>query len=124
MISETCLFGVIENPIPARPLPTEAIPDSVSIGPEDIDLSWRGDGKYFASVSRAQTGRCEAELTCKARMRPLLSSCRNESSGTLPQASRHVVSPTPRKVVYHRMHPIAYFAPNCCRPAFAESHVS
>ncbi|KAK9915662.1 hypothetical protein WJX75_002381 [Coccomyxa subellipsoidea] len=56
VISETWLFGVVENPIPARPLSSEAIPNSVSIGPEDINLSWRGDGKYFASVSRAQKG--------------------------------------------------------------------
>lgn len=79
VISETWLFGVVENPIPARPLSTEAIPNSVSIGPEDINLSWRGDGKYFASVSRAQTGTCKAESMSIACIRPLVASCRNKN---------------------------------------------
>ncbi|EIE25950.1 IKI3-domain-containing protein [Coccomyxa subellipsoidea C-169] len=55
-IAETWLFGSIENPIPARPLAAEAIPDSVWLGSDDVSLHWRGDGKFFATASRAQTG--------------------------------------------------------------------
>ncbi|BDA44195.1 Elongator complex protein 1 [Coccomyxa sp. Obi] len=56
VIWEAWLFSSIENPTPARPLPVEDIPDIVCLDPQDIDLTWRGDGKYFATASRAQTG--------------------------------------------------------------------
>lgn len=61
-IAETWLFGSIENPIPARPLAAEAIPDSVWLGSHDVSLHWRGDGKFFATASRAQSGTCHGLL--------------------------------------------------------------
>ncbi len=56
VIWETWLFSSIENPIPARRLPVEDIPDIVCLDSQDIDLTWRGDGKYLATASCAQTG--------------------------------------------------------------------
>lgn len=68
VISETWLFGVIENPILPRQLPTEIVPDEVSLGSQDVDISWRGDGKYFASISRADPGRRSTQFCAFARL--------------------------------------------------------
>lgn len=71
VIWETWLFSSIENPIPARSLPVEDIPDIVCLDPQDIDLTWRGDGKYFATASRAQTGKMMPNLLFGILVKPI-----------------------------------------------------
>ena len=56
VVEETWLFESIEQPVPARPMPTESIPEDVLISANDLHISWRGDSKFFATSSRAAAG--------------------------------------------------------------------
>ena len=53
VVEETWLFEGIEQPIPARQLPPESLPEDVHLEAEDVHISWRGDSKFFATSSRA-----------------------------------------------------------------------
>lgn len=57
MIAETWLFATVDNPVPARPLTDESVPAEVCLTPADVRITWRGDGRFFATCSRASTGK-------------------------------------------------------------------
>ena len=56
VIAETWLFATDEHPVPSRPLTAESLPEEVSLGPADVRITWRGDGKFFATCSRPSAG--------------------------------------------------------------------
>ncbi len=56
VVEETWLFEGVEQPIPARQMPIENLPEEVHLTAEDLHISWRGDSKYFATSSRAAAG--------------------------------------------------------------------
>lgn len=56
VIEETWLFESIEQPVPARQMPAETLPEDVALTPDDLHISWRGDSKFFATCSRAVAG--------------------------------------------------------------------
>lgn len=55
-MEETWLFESIEQPVPARQMPTESVPENVLLTADDLHISWQGDGKFLASSSRAAAG--------------------------------------------------------------------
>ena len=56
VMEETWLFESIEQPVPARQMPAETIPEDVALASDDLHISWRGDSKFFATCSRAVAG--------------------------------------------------------------------
>ena len=56
VVEETWLFENIEQPVPARQMPPESLPEEVLLTAEDLHISWRGDSKVFATSSYAAAG--------------------------------------------------------------------
>ena len=70
MIAETWLFATLENPVPARPLTAESVPAEVRLTPADVRVTWRGDGRYFATCSRTSAGKPTPLSVCSRHTVP------------------------------------------------------
>jgi hypothetical protein len=64
VISETGLFNVIDNPVPSRATFEEDVPEVICMDAGSVSISWRGDGKFFGTVSSARTGTTLARPSC------------------------------------------------------------